>query len=69
MNTRFTMDPISWNEVINLGSACCVYEGDGDNGIEIYFENAENQQIYLAMGKDHRITLLGNDSADYIAEG
>lgn len=69
MNTRFTMDPISWNEVTDLDSAYCVYEGDGDNGIEIYFENAEDQQIYLAPGKDHRITLQGNDSDDYVAEG
>lgn len=69
MNTRFTMDPISWNEVKNLDSALCVYEGDGDNGIEIYFENEEDRDIYLSLGKDHRITLQGNDSEDYVAEG
>ena len=69
MNTRTTRDPISWNEVMDLDSAYCVYDGDGDNGIEIFFENLKDQQTYLALGKDHQIVLQGNDSADYIAEG
>jgi len=63
------MDPISWNEVTDLDSAYCVYDGDGDHGIEIFFESLQDQQTYLALGKDHRITLQGNDSADYVAEG
>ena len=65
MNTRFTMDPISWHEVENLDTAYCVYDGDGDNGIEIFFENKENQQIYLALGKDQcfflHISIRGNE--------
>ena len=69
MNVRCTMDPISWNEVTNPDTAPCVYEGDGDNGIAIYFENEDNRDEYLSLGHDHQIALQGNDSEDYVAEG
>jgi hypothetical protein len=69
MNIRCTMDPISWHEVTNLDAAPCVYEGDGENGIEIYFENETDREIYRSLGQDHGIVLEGNDSDDYIAEG
>jgi len=69
MNIRCTMDPISWHEVTNLDAAPCLYEGDGENGIEIYFDNEVDREIYRTLGQDHRIVLEGNDSDDYIAEG
>lgn len=69
MNIRCTMDPISWHEVTNLDTAPCLYEGDGENGIEIYFENEVDREIYRTLGQDHRIVLEGNNSDDYIAEG
>lgn len=69
MNIRTTTDPISLHEVTNLDSAPCVYEGDGENGIEIYFENEEDRAQYLALGRDHDIVLHGDDSEDYVAEG
>ena len=69
MNIRCTTDPISGHEVSNLDSAPCLYEGDGDNGIEIYFENEEDRQAYLVLGLDHRIVLEGNATDDYVAEG
>jgi len=69
MNIRCTMDPISWREITNLDAAPCLYEGDGENGIEIYFENEADLEIYRSLGKDHQIVLEGNDSDDYIAEG
>lgn len=69
MNIRTTVDPISGREVTNIGTAPCVYEGDGENGIEIYFENEADREVYLHLGEEHRITLQGNDSDDYIAEG
>jgi hypothetical protein len=69
MNIRCTMDPISWRDVTNLDTAPCLYEGDGENGIEIYFENEDDREIYRTLGQDHRIVLEGNDSDDYIAEG
>jgi hypothetical protein len=47
----------------------CVYDGDGDNGLEIYFESEENRQAYLNMKIDSQIVLQGDDSDDYVAEG
>lgn len=69
MIIRTTMDPISLNEVPNPEKHPCVYDGNGDGGLEIYFENEQNRQAYLNMSEDHRITLMGNDSEDYVAEG
>jgi hypothetical protein len=69
MIIRTTTDPISLNEVPNPEQHPCVYDGDGDGGLEIYFENEKNRQTYLNMPEDHRITLKGNDSDDYVAEG
>lgn len=69
MNIRTTTDPISLNEVADPDSHPCLYEGDGDNGIEIYFENEQNRQRYLEMDTTGKIVLQGNDSADYVAEG
>jgi hypothetical protein len=43
--------------------------GDGENGIEIYFENEADRLVYLGLGQDHEITLRGNDSDAYVTEG
>ena len=40
-----TTDPISLREVSDPECHPCVYEGDGDNGIEIYFENEEKRNL------------------------
>jgi hypothetical protein len=69
MNIRTTMDPISWHEVSNLESAPCLYEGDGENGIEIYFENEADREIYRELGQDHQIVVQGTETDDYVAEG
>lgn len=71
MHIRTTMDPITLNEVPDPESHPCLYEGDGEDGLEIYFENEENRQEYLRLGTeaDTRIVLQGNDSEDYVAEG
>jgi len=69
MNIRTITDPISGHEVANPATAPCIYEWDGENGIEIYFVNEADRQAYLALGKDHRITLMGSDAEDYVAEG
>ncbi|MGD2136622.1 MAG: hypothetical protein PVJ66_01330 [Gammaproteobacteria bacterium] len=69
MNLRTTTDPISGHEVTELETAPRVYEGDGENGIEIYFENETDRQTYLALGRGERIALLSNDAEDYVAEG
>jgi hypothetical protein len=69
MIIRTTTDPISLHDVPNPELHPCVFEGDGDNGIEIYFENEENRQAYLAMDLEERKVLKGNSSSDYVAEG
>ena len=71
MHIRTTMDPISLNEVPNPEMHPCVYEGDGEDGLEIYFESEENRQQYLSLKSesDTQIVLKGNDTEDYIAEG
>lgn len=71
MHIRVTTDPISQKEVHNLSEHPCHYEGDGESGLEIYFENQSNMDEYLnwQRDEDHKITLKGNNSADYVAEG
>lgn len=69
MNIRTTTDPISGHDVENPEDHPCLYEGNGENGLEIYFENEENRQTYLNMDTDSHIVLEGNDSDDYVAEG
>jgi hypothetical protein len=71
MHIRVTTDPVSLKEVYNLSSHPCHYEGDGTNGLEIYFESQKNMDDFLAWEKedDHKITLKGNSSEDYVAEG
>jgi len=71
MYIRSTIDPISARDVSNPEQHPCVSEGDGDYGFEVYFESEENRQAFLDLDRleDHRITLKGNDSADYVAEG
>ncbi len=69
MIIRTTTDPISLNEVPNPESHPCVYDGDGENGLEIYFENEANKQTYLDMELEDRKVLVGNDTDDYVAEG
>ncbi len=64
---RSTMDPISMHEVEN--DEFCLYDGNESGGVEIYFESEANRQAYLELGTDHRITLMGDDSDDYIPEG
>ncbi|MDH5765028.1 MAG: hypothetical protein OEZ38_03345 [Gammaproteobacteria bacterium] len=73
MHIRITTDPMTFNEVTNPDSHPCIYEGDGMNGLEIYFETEESRDQFLAWKHDQDsndlITLTGNDSDDYIAEG
>ena len=69
MIIRTTIDPISAREVPDPENHPCVYDGDGENGLEIYFENEENHQIYLNFKNDGNIVLKGNDFNDYVAEG
>ena len=69
MHIRTTLDPISLNDVLDPDSHPCLYEGDGDNGLEIYFENEANKKAYMDMELEDKKILIGNDTDDYIAEG
>lgn len=71
MHIKVTTDPVTLNEVTNLAEHPCHYEGDGVNGLEIYFENEANMNNFLQWQRsdNHKISLQGNDSDDYIAEG
>jgi hypothetical protein len=69
MLIRTTTDPISLRDVPDPENHPCVYDGDGDNGLEIYFENDDNRRIYLETKIDSQIVLQGNESDDYVAEG
>lgn len=69
MLIRTTTDPITLRDVKDPESHPCVFEGDGENGIEIYFESEESRRIYLDMELEDKKVLQGNDSEDYVAEG
>jgi hypothetical protein len=69
MNIRTTTDPITQRDISDPERHPCLYEGDGENGIEIYFESEETKRIYLEMELEERKILTGNDSDDYVAEG
>lgn len=69
MHIRTTTDPITLHEVSDPEHHPCFYDGDGKNGLEIYFENEENKRLYMEMEtEDHKI-VQGNDTDDYVAEG
>lgn len=69
MHIRTTTDSISLHDASDPNNHPCLYEADGDNGLEIYFENEENEKIYMDMELEDRKVLIGNDTDDYIAEG
>lgn len=69
MNIRTTLDPITLHDVHNPEQHPCLYEGDGENGLEIYFESEQTKQMYLDMELEDRKVIGGNDSEDYVAEG
>ncbi len=69
MNIRTTTDPITLRDVRDPERHPCLYEGDGDNGVEIYFESEETKRLYQEMEVEDRKVLRGDDSDDYVAEG
>ncbi|MBW9257408.1 MAG: hypothetical protein K1562_07260 [Candidatus Thiodiazotropha sp. (ex. Lucinisca nassula)] len=69
MNIRTTLDPITLRDVTNPDDHPCLYEGDGENGVEIHFENEQTRPLYLDMQLEEQKVICGNDSDDYVAEG
>lgn len=69
MHIRSTTDPITLHDVEDPENHPCVYDGNGEDGLEIYFESEENMQMYLDMElADHKV-IHGSDADDYVAEG
>ncbi len=69
MIIRTTTDPMTLKDVPNPEQHPCVYEGDGEDGLEIYFENEQNRQDYLKMETEDHKVVRGTDTEDYVAEG
>lgn len=69
MNIRTTTDPITLRDVPNPEQHPCLYEGDGENGIEIYFESEATRQMYMDIEMGGNKVIAGNDADDYVAEG
>lgn len=69
MHIRTTTDPISLHEVPDPEHHPCLYEGDGENGLEIYFETEYNRSVYMQMKLEDKKILQGNDSDYYVAHG
>ncbi|MGD8588880.1 MAG: hypothetical protein PVG22_08635 [Chromatiales bacterium] len=67
MNIRTTTDPITLRDVSDPDHHPYLYEWDGFNGLEIYFETEINRQIYLDMKILSRKIIQGCDSDDYVA--
>lgn len=42
MHIRSTLDPIALRDIPNPEEYPFLYEIDGENGVEIYFENGDN---------------------------
>lgn len=69
MHIRTTTDPISLHDVPDPEHHPCLYEGDGDNGLEIYFESEHNRELYMELELEDKKILKGNDSDNYVAHG
>ena len=69
MLIRTTHDPMTDHDVPSPEQHPCVYEGDGDNGIVIYFESEQSRQEYLDLQPHDPKILQGSDSEEYVAEG
>ncbi|MDH5485238.1 MAG: hypothetical protein OEY43_08405 [Gammaproteobacteria bacterium] len=73
MHIRITTDPMTMKDISDPETHPCVYEGDGNDGLEIYFETEQSRDQYMKwqqdIALDHHIALQGNDSDEYIAEG
>ena len=48
-----TTDPISLHDVTDLEHAPHIIEGEGENALEIYFENEENMRAYLDISVEN----------------
>lgn len=69
MLIRTTTDPVTLHDVPFPELHPCLYEGDGENGLEIYFESEQTRQDYMDLRPHHTSVLVSNYSESYEAEG
>ena len=70
MIIRTTTDPMTLHDVAPLpDQQPCLFEGDVDNGVEIYFESEQTRRAYMDLHPHDPKVLAGNDAEDYVAEG
>ena len=70
MFIRTTTDPMTLHDVKPLpDQQSCLFEGDAENGLEIYFESEQTRRDYMDLQPHDPKILVGNDDEDYVAEG
>ena len=69
MFIRTTTDPMTLHDVPDPEHHPCLFEGDGENGVEIYFESEQTRHDYMDLHPHDPKVLAGNDDENYVAEG
>lgn len=69
MIIRTTRDPMTAHEVPSPDQHPRLFEGDTENGLEIYFESEQSRQDYIDLKPHDPKVLQGNDTDEYVAEG
>jgi hypothetical protein len=69
MVIRTTTDPMTLHDVPDPEHHPCLFEGDGENGVEIYFESEQTRRDYMDLHPHDPKILAGNDDENYVAEG
>ncbi len=69
MYIRTTTDPMTLHDVPSPERHPSLFEGDRENGLEIYFESERSREEYLHLHPHDPKILEGSDAADYVAEG
>jgi hypothetical protein len=69
MVIRTTTDPMTLHDVPDPEHHPCLFEGDGENGVEIYFESEQTRRAYMDLHPHDPKILAGNDDDNYVAEG
>jgi hypothetical protein len=69
MFIRTTTDPMTLHDVPDPEHHPCLFEGDGENGVEIYFESEQTRRDYMDLHPHDPKILAGNDDENYVAEG
>lgn len=64
-----TTDPMTLTDVGSPDQHLRLYEGDAENGLEIFFQSEQSRQDYINLQPHDPKILMGNDSEDYVAQG